>query len=311
MPGKIAQKVQENNERFRQSIKTRIFDIIGFFSVAALMAISLGVLEGRRVTINELINVIIDFLPFYFTFVLLGTNFYKKGSYIGKETDKFNDTCISYSDIISQLSDAEISTLDVFCEEYNERALRDRQLPHLKRAVITYKMFNEGDAEKDIQPLRLWSNKELINKYGKERAKHIINAKNEKVKGVKTNALLGTNNTDDTTDLGDDEATLSKKHTRSNAINYAATTMLMTFIAVKDVMSWNWIGFALVAFKCVFVLCKAYLEYFTGYDSITINLVNHINRKADILRQFRQWYKDKYTVVKIENEQISLEDLQN
>ena len=293
MADKFAEKLQKNNETFKKTIKTYIFDIIGVTSVLALMAISLGIVEGRTLSLNELSNIIIDFLPFFFTFVLLGNNFYKKGMYTGKDTEKFISTSKIYSEMVSALTDDEISVIDEFCEEYNEMALIRRQQPLLKRAVVTYELFIEGDVSKDIKPLKLMTNKELINKFGKGRAKWIIKAKNEKVKGVKINVLLGTNNANDITDLGADEATMSKTHARTTGVSYAFTTLLLTFIAVKDVMTWNWFGFIIVAYKSIFVLCKAYMEYFTGYDDATINLVNHTNRKADILRAFRKWYKDK------------------
>lgn len=294
MSDKFADKLQEENEKFKKTIASHIFDIIGFASVIALMAISLGIVEGRKLSFEEFSNIVIDFLPFYFTFVLLGNNFYKKGVYIGKETDKFTNASKEYSDIVSELTDAEIDTIDDFCEEYNSKVLIRRQESLLKRAVVTYKLFNDGDGS--FTPLRLLNDSDLIKMYGKERAKWIIKAKNVKVKGVRINALLGTNTAEDVTDLGQDETTLFKKHAQTTGLSYALTTLLLTFIAVKDIMTWNWLSFIIVAYKSIFVLCKSYMEYFSGYDDVTIHLVNHTNRKSDILKQFRYWYSDKHSV---------------
>lgn len=286
-----AEKVQQAQRSLKKGIKTKMFDLISVGIIVALICVSLGVIERRVITLSEIGDVIVECIPFFFAFVLLGNNYYMKGSYAGKDTQLFEQTCTAYSDIVSTLSDEEIDSLDEFCEEYNATALKRAQEALLKRAAITYDRFDKGD--KNNLALKLLTNKTLKAQFGDERAKWIILAKKVHVKGIKTNMLMGTNDTDDITDIGPTEAQLLTSHRRHTVMNYALSTILMTFIGVKDITTWHLFGFALVVFKCVFIFCKAYVEYFSGYNDVTIHLVNHTNRKADILKQHRHWYSNK------------------
>lgn len=303
MNKRIEDKVQNAQASVKRTLKTKMFDVISVIIILALIALSLGVLERRVITWEEIGDIIIEFMPFFFAFVLLGNNHYMKGSYVGKETLKFTSTCTEYATMVENLTDEEVDSLDDFCEEYNDIALRRRQEALLKRAAITYEKFDKN--AKDYVALKLRSDKDLKTQYGDERAKWIIKAKNATVKGIRTNTLMGTNDSDDVTDIGPTEASLAKNHKLKSSMGYALTTLIMTFIAIKDIMTWHWVGFALVVFKCAFIFCKSYVEYFEGYNDVTIHLVNHINRKIDILKQHRHWFstrKERKNVDNVNNE---------
>ena len=286
-------KVQNAQNSIKQGIKTKMYDIISAAIITVLIALSLGVIERRVITLSELSNIVIECVPFYLAFMLLGSNYYSKGSFVGKETERFAAACKRYSSIVDELSEEEVSYMDEFCEYYNEKSLRLRQTAYLKRAAITYTQFNEGD-----DALKLLDDYTLKQTYGKERAKWIICAKNTEIKGIRTNTLTGTTDSTDPTDVGKTEAELTHSHTSRTAINYASSTILMSLMAVRDVTKWHWFGFALVLFKCIFILCKAYVEYFTGYNDVTIHLVNHTTRKADILKEFKYWFNNIRNTVK-------------
>lgn len=279
-----------------------MFDIIAAAIIVVLIAVSLGIIERRDITWSDIGNIIVECVPFFLAFILLGNNYYMKGSYVGKETQKFIEAGQAYSSIVDELTDEQIDSLDEFCEEYNELALKRKQESYLKRAAITYDKFDKSS--KEHVALKLRSKDELVAKYGKERAKWIILAKNVHVKGIRTNILMGTNDSNDATDIGPTESELSNKHKQKTSISYAASTIIMMFIAVKDIATWHWFGFALVLFKCVFILCKAYVEYFEGYNDVTIHLVNHMNRKSDILKQHRHWYSEHKERTSAEPEKV-------
>lgn len=310
MKTRLEDKVQNAQASVKKTIKTKMFDLISAAIIITLIAISLGIIERRIITWTEIGNIVVEFIPFFLAFVLLGNNHYMKGSYAGKDTTKFINTCNDYGDVVSELTDEQIDSLDEFCEEYNEQALKRKQESYLKRAAITYDKFDKNS--KDYVALKLRTNKELRAKFGKERAKWIIAAKNASVKGIRTNTLMGTNDSDDVTDIGLTESQLASSHKIKTSVSYAISTCVMMFIAVKDVISWHWFGFALVVFKCVFILCKSYVEYFAGYNDVTIHLVNHTNRKIDILKQYRHWFSEhkKREVVKENQTEESSEPTQ-
>jgi hypothetical protein len=292
MQNNIAEKVQQAQLSAKNTLRTKMFDIIAVLILIVLISVSLGVIERRIITLQELGNIVVECIPFFLAFILLGDNYYMKGTYTGKITEKFISASLYYSDILTSLSDEEMSTLEEFCDDYNNDALRRLQESYLRRAAISYKLFNEGD-EKTL-PLKTWTDKDLKNTYGKQNAKWIILAKKATIKGLKVNILTGTNSTDDITDVGYTEGQLLTNRRWRTTVNYAISTICMALIAVKDIMSWNWFGFALVVFKCVFIFCKAYVEYFSGYNDVTIHLVSHINRKSDIFKHFRHWFSVKY-----------------
>jgi hypothetical protein len=64
----------------------------------------------------------------------------------------------------------------------------------------------------------------------------------------------------------------------------------MSLIAVKNVTQWGWIYAALTLFKILYIALGAYTKYFSGYEDLTVDVVNHTYRKIDVLKQFNHWY---------------------
>jgi hypothetical protein len=121
--------------------------------------------------------------------------------------------------------------------------------------------------------------------------------------------LLGNTESSDSTDIGDNEQDMAKSRLKYNAVTYIICTLFMTLLAIKDILQWGWSGLLLVAFKLIFILCSSLMNHFKGYNDITINLVNHIARKTDILKQFNTWYTTRCSTennVKETYEQISM-----
>lgn len=292
MTDKIAEQVKNTKLTLQRGIKSKIFDLIAIAILVVLISLSLGVLERRVITWSEIGNIIIECIPFFFAAMLLNDNYYKKGVFIGKTTENFTNACKEYSQIVNTLTGQQIDEADDFCHEFNEDALKKKQMAYLNRASISYEKFHIGTDEQE--PLQTWSDEQLEHTYGKDRTKWIKLAKNATVKGLQVNALMGTTDTNDVTDLGPTEGQLSNKRKITSAITYALSTIIMSLIAVKNVTEWGWFGIALVIFKCVFILCKAYMSYFDGYTDVTVHLVNHTNRKTDIIKQFLYWFNKRH-----------------
>lgn len=296
MSEKVAQQVQNTTSKLQKEIKSKIFDILAMIILVALVALSLGIIERRIITIEEIGNIIVECIPFFLAAMLLNNNYYMKGTFDGKNTENFKAACLEYSKRIEKLDGEQIDSLDEFCEEFNNEALIKKQKSYLNRASISYELFNDGKETNDNKihdPIKTWSYHKLVHTYGKERAKWIIRARKTNIKGLRVNSLMGTNDNDDITDIGDTETQLAKKRLGFSAVSYAFSTLIMALIAVKDVKEWGWFGIALVLFKCIFILVKSYMSYFDGYNDITIHLVHHTNRKTDILKQFEYWYGNK------------------
>lgn len=300
MSEKLAKQVQESSQRLQKGIKSRIFDILAAVILVALIALSLGVIERRVITLDEIGDIIVECIPFFFAAMLLNNNYYTKGTFLGKSSQNFLTACEEYNDKITSFTGHQIDLMDEFCEAYNDDALKKKQTTYLNRASISYEKFNNGSKTKDgaqIEPVKVWSKHQIKHTYGKERAKWIYKAKNAEVKGLRVNSLMGTNDNDDATDIGLNESQLHNKRTWVSAITYFASTLIMSMIAVKNVAEWGWFGIALVIYKCIYILVRSYGSYFDGYNDITVHLVHHINRKTDILKQYECWYASRTKIV--------------
>ena len=295
MADKVAEQMKDFRQSLQRGIKAKIFDLIAMAILVVLIALSLGVIERRVITLSEIGNIIVECVPFFFAAMLLNDNYYKKGVFVGKSADNFITACAEYSGYITKLTGQQIDEADDFCHQFNEDALKKKQITYLNRASISYDKFHIGTDEQE--PVQTWSDDKLEHTYGKDRAKWIKLAKNASVKGLQVNSLMGTVDSDDITDLGPSEAQLSSKRRFTSAVTYATSTLIMSMIAVKNVAEWGWFGVALVIFKCVFIVCKAYMSYFDGYTDVTVHLVNHTNRKTDIIKQFLFWYNNRHQII--------------
>ena len=294
MPDAFAEKVKDSKIKLQQGIRSRMFDIIAALVVITLIALSLGIIERRVITLDEIGNIVVECIPFFMAAMLLNDNFYKKGIYVGKTASSFLDASKSYSDIVANLTGEQIDNIDIFCKGFNAKAMARIQETYLKRASISFDRFDNGYTNSAtgefIEPIKVWSKSKIVKTYGKERSRWILRAKNVKIKGLHSNTLLGTNDAEDVTDVGRTEVQLLKKKAWSSVMTYFVATLIMSLIAVKDIEEWGWFGIALVVFKCVFILCRSYMAYYDGYNDVTIHLVHHTNRKIDILKQFLYWF---------------------
>lgn len=291
----LAKIVQEKSIDGKSILKSHIFDVIGVTIIAILIFVSLGVLQLRDLTWREFFNIVVEFIPFYLASLLLNNNFYTKGSFSGKSTDKYLKAVEYYSGQVNNLTGKQLDCLSDFCEEFNDKALAQIQRRILKAASVSYEMFDEYWEDKNgnlQEPVRTYSKETLISRFGKERAKIIQQAKKLTVKGLNPNILLGTNSVEDVTDVGKGESQVAKTRKITWAFTMAISTAALAVIAVKNIADWGWVGIALVIFKCVYILCRSYTSFFTGYNDITIHIVNHLNCKSDKLKQFQYWYTE-------------------
>lgn len=293
----MAVEIHENGKSLKRSLKDKMFDVIGVGLVIAVGLVSLGIIELREITPREIINIILEAVPFYIGCVTLAMNYYRKGVYAGKESIGFSSVVKKYSKKVNVLNGKQLENLNDFCCEYNEKGLRIAQENILRNAAVRYDRFNCEWEDKDgnVKPaLKTMSKETLVTEYNARIAECIIKARDIEVKGITVNVLLGNTYDWDITNLGPNEKELASQRRKQYAGSSAISIILLSFMAVKNIVDWGWVGFILVTFKLIWVLCNSYLKYFEGYDDITIRVCNHISRKMDVLKQYDYWYYLKF-----------------
>lgn len=293
----IATDIHDNNKNLAKMAKDRVFDLIAVGLIVAVGLLNLGAIELRQITLLSILNIILETVPFYLASVTLALNFYKKGVYAAKTTDVFINCVKVYSHRVNKFTGKQLDNMSTFCTDYNNKATKILEENILRPVAITYERYKNVTYDKDgneLRPLCQLSKEELVRSQGPRVAEHVIHANNSKIKGISVNILLGNNDVLDITNIGENETELLKKQTRSYVTNFAVSTFLLTLMSIKDIMSWGWAGLVLLMFKLLFILCRCYMEYFKGYEDITIKVVNYISRKTDILKQFDYWYFLKY-----------------
>ena len=295
----IALEFNENQKRFRTFAKSKAFDLIAVGLIITISLLSLGAIELRELTWKSIINIILETVPFYLGAISLALNYYKKGVFAGKSTQSYVDTIKSYSTQVNDLSGEQLDYLNDFCYEYNNKALQIRQENLLRPLAISYTRFNKGT--EDVEPLKITSQEDLLKTYDKDIVEEIQKAKTLTVKGISPSILLGNHYTDDITDLGPNERELLKSRTKQYAQMYMMSVFVMSLMAVKNVMEWGWMGFILVAFKVIYILCRSYMKYFEGFEDMTERVTTHISRKVDVLKQYSYWFSKMPLVEKDSN----------
>lgn len=286
--------IKDNSSSF---IKNRAFDVIAVGIIVAMTALSLGMVELRTITWLEIFNIVVECIPFYFAATMLSINYYSKGVFIGKSSDKFTQAIDFYSSQVDKLTGEQMSKLQEFCIYYNESVLKNMKVGLLRSVAITWEMYNDG--VDNSQPLKVMTKKQLLSLYNRDIVSVIERCKRLKIKGVHPNILLSTINNSDATDLGCSEKELQRRRAAGYAGGYLVSIFAMSLIGVKDVLQWGWMGAFLTLFKILYIACGAYMKYFNGYEDVTVDVVNHIYRKTDILKEFEYWYNNKFKNVPI------------
>ena len=288
----LSEKVTVSKSKAGDFIKSRMFDITAIGIVIAMAALTLGVFELREVTWREMINILLETLPFYLANHLLTMNYYNKGIFTGKRSTSFKSVVTNYSTRVNNLTGDKIGKLPDFCDGYNENVLINLQKSVLKAEALTYEQFDVDYVDQDGShgPLRAMNKHDLLHLLGEDRTSAVIKAKRIKVKGLRVNVLLGSQDNADTTDLGPGEKDLSRKRSRVYAISGFISIFVLTLIGVKNVFEWGWMSMFFMMFKLLYIVCRSYMRYFDGYQDITVSLANHISRKTDIIKEFESWY---------------------
>ena len=292
----IADELHKGQEKAVDVVKTWIFDLLAIGVVTAAFLLSLGALDILKVTWETFAELFVDFVPYYLAAVILSDNYYMKGTFKGKATHKYINAMESYSKTAGELNGQQMQVLPDFCEEFSQNALIKLQANLLRKVAIDFDVFDKP-YEKDgvkCQPLKVLTKRELHKLYNKDVVKVIQRAKHINVKGINENLLLSSIKSYDDTDIGKNESELARQNNIRNVIKLFVCMFLLSFITFKDVATWGWAGAVLVFFKMMWIFTKSYTQYFKGYNNITINLVNHILRKEDIIKQFKYWYEDRY-----------------
>ena len=276
----------------KTAIANWIYPIFAFVVVAVMVIVKLGVFE-----FNEKINIldiIVEALPLFVASMLLSNIFYQNGVAKGKRSQNYFLSLTEFSRL-ANMPGEKLDALPQFCDEFNENALKCKKKALLSCAVIPLDKFESEykEGEKSHLPIKVMSDKEIYAEFGKERGKYIVKAKRVKVKGINAVTLTSEQKVDDITDTGLGENDYAKIFSTKKAVSYAITFILFAFIVVKDVYTWGWAGIGLLLLKITYTLGGSILGQIQGFKNITVDVVSHINRKSDILKQFHTWFEKK------------------
>lgn len=305
----VADALQEGSRSTLSFIKTIMFDIAGVTIIIGMAFVSLNALKLSDSFFTNWQDILINFIPYWAASTLLDDNYYLKGTFKGKATKKYIDAITSYSVQAASITGMQLDRLSDFCMEFNNKALIKMQTSILHRRAITYKRFNEETVDKNgdvLPPLKSLNKKELLKLYNKETIKVILKAQNASVRGINENILLSNINSNDETELGKSETEMRRTHNVIAIFKYSLFMFLFSIIAVKDVSEWGWAGAVLVLFKMIWIFFKTYISYYSGYNDITINLVGHVLRKEDIIKQFKYWFDNNIQITNKNLESLNI-----
>lgn len=272
-------------------VKSKAFDILGIVIILAMSLLSLGFVELRQLSWKDLVNMLVECIPLYLAATLLSVNYYEKGNFAGKNTEKYKETVEYYISHVEAITGKALSKLHDFCIYYNQKALVNIRTALLRSIAVTYEMYENGS--KEHKALKDMTKSELLDEYGKRVYKIVHKCNTIKIKGISVNLLMGDVDSGDATDLGCSESQLKKGNLFKYAGVYLLTVVMMSFIGIKDVMQWGWMGAALTFFKVLYISAGAYMKYFDGYDDVVSKLVNHLNRKTDVIMEFDYWLESE------------------
>ncbi len=307
MENNIEEMVKNASSKISSDIKKSLYDWICAIIIIAVIAASLDIIglvdfsEGNFW--EQLTNFIIQWVPYFMATILLNNTLYKKGAFVGKQTKIYKDIAAAYSKLVNSLTGPQLKGMYPFCDEYNANSLKTIQYNILKKEGIDYNDFEKEhiEKEKSIPALKVCTEEQLKELgYNESQIEAIKLAKKASIKGLSVNLLLSSMNVKDQTDIGRNEKELLKKHNRQSILIYIASTALMSLLAIKDITEWGWSGLILVLFKVLYTFARSYMSYFQGYNDITIDLVNHIARKTDIIKMYLN-YKPEQEVETIQN----------
>lgn len=276
----------------KSAISNWVYPIFASVIVIAMVIIKLGVFEFNKNV--DILDIIVEALPIFIASMLLANIFYQNGATKGKRSQNYFLALTEFSRL-ANMPGEKLDALPEFCREFNENALKDKKRSLLSCAVIPLSKFEE-EYEQDggvHVPIKVMSNSEIIAEFGKERSSYIIQAKKVKIKGINAVTLTSDQKVKDVTDTGYGEHEYAKMFTAKKAISYALTFIMFAFISVKDVYAWGWAGVGLLVFKIAYTLGCSILGQIQGFKNITIDVVAHLNRKSDILKQFHSWYENR------------------
>lgn len=277
-------------ENTKSALSSWMYYLFALAVIVVMVFIQLGVFEFKQET--NFFDILVDTVPIFIASMLLSNIFYQNGVAKGKKNQNYF-LAISEFSTLANLPGEKLDKLPQFCDEYNALAIKRKQETYLAMAVVSYDKFENEYKDGEIKhvPIKVMSDKAIIEEFGKERGKWIIKAKKVKLKGVNVVSLTSEQKVSDITDTGYGEGEYAKMFTTSKVLSYAISFVLFSFITAKDIMAWGWAGLGLLLFKITYTLGCSILGQSRGYRDITVNVVAHYNRKTDILKQFHSWYE--------------------
>lgn len=317
MQNNIEDAVYAVKKTVTEGIKKWIYDIVASVIIVVIVIASLGIFDlvefDKDNFWSSISKFLIEWIPYFMATLLLNNNRYQKGTFVGKSTKKYQDMAKFYTKVVDSLSGERIKNLDQFCDEYNESCLKNIRTSILKEVSICYEdydkefMFDKDGEKIKHKPLKICDKESLVaDGYTTIQVNAIMKAQKVKIKGLKGNELLSSITYKDPTDLGKNEGQLNRQQVLETAVKNVVSTLLLFFVAIKDITTWGWAGVFTVLIKVCFVVAMSFANYFRGYNDITIKIVNHLARKTDVLKTYI-----KYVPVTTDNSIEITNDVEN
>ena len=295
-----AEALQRLTRTTKDVIKTAMFDIAGISVIIATAFLALDALDLNKDIFNSWADFLISFVPFWLASWLLDDNYYTKGLFKAKQTEKYTNAIKTYSERAESITGAQLDVLGEFCDEYNTVALIKLQSNILRKRAISFERFDTVTYDEEgnkLAPLKSLSRKELKLLYNKATVNCIIHAQNATVKGINENLLLSNVRSSDDTNIGKNEHEIHAKRRAAAGIKYALMMIAFGLVAIKDIQNWSWAIAIFVLFKMIWIFFKTYSAYYKGYNDVTIDLISYVCRKNDILKQFEHWYQNRQSKI--------------
>lgn len=212
------------------------------------------------------------------------------GTKAGRETDTFLDTQDAYDDVKNMIAVNKMQgRLPEFCQHFIEEELELTRTTILADVGIEYVLYKEKYLGKDEACLQ-----QLVieNKLSKIQADTIRNANKVKPITLTPDMIFkrGRGN-NKRSPLGMNPKTKKKWNFCIKFITTLFTSVLMSVIVCKVIITPNWATFAECLLKLFAVAMNGFFGYKMGFENIVIDTVEYMRDQIDLMQHFLEYVK--------------------
>ena len=212
------------------------------------------------------------------------------GTKAGKETDTFLDTQDAYDDVKNMIAVNKMQgRLPEFCQHFIEEELELTRTTILADIGIDYALYKDKYLGKDEESLQ-----QLVieNKLSKIQADTIKSANKVKPITLTPDMIFkrGRGN-NKRSPLGMNPKTKKKLNFCIKFITTLFTSVLMSVIVCKVIITPNWATFAECLLKLFAVAMNGFFGYKMGFENIVIDTVEYMRDQIDLMQHFLEYVK--------------------